>query len=275
MADIVNKGDVKKIVIGNNSYTIYDESARAAAANAQSAADGKVDAQYVTTQLASYVTTTTANATYAKADDLTKVGTNVSALTTKVGELTAATNPSFKSVKYDSAGHKITFGTVDGKTVDLDAAPFIKDGMLTNAEVKNATIEESTSGGQTSQVTKLCLVLTVKIDNGDGTVENQVLNIPIEQIFNANNYYTKSEITTNYYDKNGVEDYVDKTVDAAVEDIPTNDNVKTWISTAKTEAVNEAKAAIPTNVSALTNDAGYLTTCFVSYDASEKVLTLK
>ncbi len=270
MADIVNKGDVKKIVIGNNSYTIYDESARAAAANAQSAADGKVDAQYVTTQLASYVRTTTANATYAKAEDLTKVGTNVSILTTKVGELTVATNPSFKSVKYDSAGHKITFGTVDGKSVDLDAAPFIKDGMLTNAEVKEAAVDVSGS-----QVTKLCLVLTVKIDNGDGTTDNQVINIPIEQIFNADNYYTKTEITTNYYDKQGVEDYVKTKISDEMSEVPSNDNVKTWISTAKTEAITEAKAAIPTKVSAFTNDANYITTCFVSYDASEKVLTLK
>lgn len=275
MADIVNKGDVKKIVIGNNSYTIYDEVARQAANNAQGTADAKVDKEYVQNQLQNYVATTTANATYAKATDLNTTNTNVTALTTKVTNLTTATNPAFKSVKYDSAGHKIVFGTVDGKSVDLDAAPFIKDGMLTNAEVKNATVEEVGTGGQTSQVTKLCLVLTVKIDNGDGTIENQVINIPIEQIFNADNYYTKTEINNGYYDKNGVEDYVDTQIDAATADIPNNTNVKEWIATAKTEAIKDAKAAIPTNVSALNNDAGYLTTCFVSYDASEKVLTLK
>ena len=275
MADIVNKGDVKKIVIGNNSYTIYDEVARQAANNAQGTADGKVDKEYVQTQLQSYVKAETANSTYAKATDLTETNSNVTSLTTKVTNLTTATNLSFKSVKYDSACHKIVFGTVDGKSVDLDAAPFIKDGMLTNAEVKNATVEEVGTGGQTSQVTKLCLVLTVKIDHGDGTVENQVINIPIEQIFNANNYLTKTEITTGYYDKQGVADYVESAINEATADIPTNTNVKTWISTAKTEAVTEAKAAIPTNVSALNNDAGYLTTCFVSYDASDKVLTLK
>lgn len=265
MATITNKGDVKKIVIGSNSYTIYDESARTAAATAQTTADGKVDASYVTTQLANYVTTSTANTTYAKASDLKTTNTN----------LTSATNPAFKSVTYDSTNHEIVFGTIAGGSVSLDASAFIKDGMLTSATVKDAEVEVEDSSGLVSKVTKTCLVLTVKIDNGDSTTETNEIVIPIEKIFNADNYYTKTEITTNYYTKEKTEEYVTTEIQTATADIPTNSNVKTWISTAKSEAISEAKAAIPTKVSAFTNDSGYITTCFVSYDATEKMLTLK
>lgn len=268
MATITNKGDVKKIVIGSNSYTIYDESARTAAATAQTTADGKVDASYVTTQLANYVTTSTANTTYAKASDLKTTNTNLT-------NLTSATNPAFKSVTYDSTNHEIVFGTIAGGSVSLDASAFIKDGMLTSATVKDTEVEVEDSSGLVSKVTKTCLVLTVKIDNGNGTTETNEIVIPIEKIFNADNYYTKTEITTNYYTKEKTEEYVTTEIQTATADIPTNSNVKTWISTAKSEAISEAKAAIPTKVSAFTNDSGYITTCFVSYDATEKMLTLK
>ena len=66
--------------------------------------------------------------------------------------------------------------------VQVDATDFIKDGMLTNAEIKNVTIE-----GQSVK----CLVLTFNTDSGQSNI-----NIPIEDIFDADNYVAKSEVDT-------------------------------------------------------------------------------
>ena len=86
------------------------------------------------------------------------------------------------SVKYNSTSHYVEFyhGTTAGtKVFEYDASPFIIDGMVQNVEIKDVT-----SGG--SQVT--CLVVSFNTDAG-----KQDINVPISDIFDANNYYTKSE----------------------------------------------------------------------------------
>ena len=87
------------------------------------------------------------------------------------------------SVKYNSTSHYVEFyhGTTAGtKVFEYDASPFIIDGMVQNVEIKDVT-----SGG--SQVT--CLVISFNTDAG-----KQNINVPISDIFDANNYYNKTEI---------------------------------------------------------------------------------
>jgi hypothetical protein len=94
---------------------------------------------------------------------------------------------------FDGAEYTNGTGTLAGKKViafkhgstvkvQLDATDFVKDGMLTNAEIKNVTIE-----GKSVK----CLVLTFNTDSGQSNI-----NIPIEDIFDADNYVAKSEVDT-------------------------------------------------------------------------------
>lgn len=104
----------------------------------------------------------------------------------------------FGAVNYDSQTKRINFyntstsGSVLGY---IDATDFIKDGMVSNVEVKDV------AGKGT------CLVITFNSDAG-----KQAIEIPISQIFDATNYYTKTE-TENYvsgytYDKDTIDEKI-------------------------------------------------------------------
>lgn len=83
------------------------------------------------------------------------------------------------AVKYNSTSKYVEFyhgGTGGTKVFEYDASPFLIDGMVQNVEVKNV------AGSGT------CLVITFNTDAG-----KQDINIPISQIFDATNYYTKAE----------------------------------------------------------------------------------
>lgn len=117
------------------------------------------------------------------------VPTNVSAFTNDAGYLTQHQSLAdvFGIVDYDSSTKHINFYGKDdtSKTTVLgyvDATNFVVDGMVSNVEVKSVTI----SGTPTT-----CLVITFNSDAG-----KQDINIPISQIFDASNYYTKSEVDT-------------------------------------------------------------------------------
>ena len=95
------------------------------------------------------------------------------------------------AVNYDKESKRINFyNTSTGGTVlgYVDATDFIKDGMVSNVEIK----EVAEKG--------VCLVITFNGDSG-----KQAIEIPISQIFNADNYYTKSQtdsaIAAYTYDK--------------------------------------------------------------------------
>lgn len=95
--------------------------------------------------------------------------------------------------EYDSETHKINFkNTSTGSVISyIDASPFIVDGMVQNVEIKDVTIE----GGSVK-----CLVISFNTDAG-----KQDINIPISQVFDASNYYTKAQtdsaIAAYTYDK--------------------------------------------------------------------------
>jgi len=89
------------------------------------------------------------------------------------------------SVKYNSTTKYVEFyhGTTAGtKVFEYDASPFLIDGMVQNVEIKDVEI---------SGETVTCLVISFNTDAG-----KQDINIPLTEIFDPNNYYTKSQIDT-------------------------------------------------------------------------------
>ena len=104
---------------------------------------------------------------------------------------TAANTWALDTTSYSTASAAVTTGVYNAtnKTIDLknaggtvvstiDATEFIKDGMISNVEIKNVP-----SSGT-------CIVITFNTDSG-----KDAINIPITQIFDASNYYTKDELT--------------------------------------------------------------------------------
>lgn len=88
-------------------------------------------------------------------------------------------NGKISSAQYSSADKKINFysgATTETPVSSIDATDFIKDGMVSNVEIKNVT-----SSGT-------CLVITFNADAG-----KQNITIPISKIFNSANYYLKNE----------------------------------------------------------------------------------
>ena len=112
------------------------------------------------------------------------VDTLSSSTDTKINNLSGAVDTKvsndikdfFDGAEYDNNSKRINFK--HGSTVKayIDASDFIKDGMISDVEIKDV-------GGLT------CLVITFNADAG-----KQDINIPIAQIFDATNYYTKAEI---------------------------------------------------------------------------------
>ena len=81
----------------------------------------------------------------------------------------------FGAVNYDKESKRINFyNTSTGGTVlgYVDATDFIKDGMVDNVAISGSN-----------------LVITFNSESG-----KQAIEIPISQIFNADNYYTKDEV---------------------------------------------------------------------------------
>lgn len=132
--------------------------------------------------------------------------------------------------EYDSNSKKILLKNADNVIAEIDATDFIKDGMLENAEIKDGK-----------------LVLTFNADSGSEAVE-----LSLTDIFNADNYYTKDDVDS------AIQTYVNEEIGKI--EIPsltgyaTEDYVDTEISKIEIPTV----PTVPTNVSAFTNDAGYL-----------------
>lgn len=109
----------------------------------------------------------------------------------------------FGAVDYDSTSKRINFyNTSTGGTVlgYVDATDFIKDGMVSNVEIKEVTGKGT------------CLVITFNSDSG-----KQAIEIPISQIFDASNYYTKSEVDAELAKKaNTATTYTKSEVDTAL-----------------------------------------------------------
>ena len=97
-----------------------------------------------------------------------------SAVTAKFNELSGELADLFGDVDYDTSNKSIRFWD-KGKTnvlASLDARPFIKDGMVSNAYISNNT-----------------LVITFNTDSG-----KEAIGVPLTSAFNPNNYYTKTQV---------------------------------------------------------------------------------
>jgi hypothetical protein len=104
----------------------------------------------------------------------------------------------FGAVAYDSQTKRINFynTSVEGDVLGyVDATDFIKDGMVSNVEIKNV------AGKGT------CIVITFNSDAG-----KQAIEIPISQIFDASNYYTIAQtqayVSGYTYDKQTIDDKI-------------------------------------------------------------------
>ena len=88
-------------------------------------------------------------------------------------------NGKISNAQYNKADKKIYFysgATTETPISNIDATDFIKDGMVSNVEIKDVTNSGS------------CLVITFNADSG-----KQDITIPVTKIFNPANYYLKSE----------------------------------------------------------------------------------
>lgn len=228
------------------------------------------DAGYLTQHqsLADYSTTQEMNTAIATA-------TNDMATMTWVGEqgyLTQHQDISdlFNGAEYDTQTKRINFKHGNIVLAYIDATAFIKDGMVSNVEVKNVTI---------SGESVLCLVITFNTDSG-----KEPINIPISSIFDASNYYTKTETDNTFVKPADLAtvatsgDYTDLSNTPNLATVATTGDYgdltnKPTIPAAQVqsdwdEADTTSKAyiqnkptipTVPTNVSAFTNDAGYTT----------------
>ena len=169
----------------------------------------------------------------------------------------------FAGASYDSVTKHINFYNEDDELLTyIDATAFIKDGMVDTVAIQNGN-----------------LVITFNTDAG-----KQPISIPLTDIFNPNNYYTKSQVDTALNAKQDAStafsgDYDDLTnkpdlsvyaESADLANVATSGSYndlsnKPTIPAAQVNADWNASSGVaqilnkPTNVSAFTNDAGYLT----------------
>ena len=108
----------------------------------------------------------------------TALNAKIESLGESLGNTNSAT---VASGEYSSTDKAIYLTNISGQTLsEIDATDFIKDGMVTSVSVVGEN-----------------LVITFNTDAG-----HEDINIPISAIFNANNYYTKTEIDTKVDDIN-------------------------------------------------------------------------
>lgn len=145
------------------------------------------------------------------------------------------------SANYDSNTKKIYLkhGTIT--LSEIDATDFIKDGMVDTAYVQGAN-----------------LIISFNTDAG-----KEAVNVPIANIFNANNYYTKTEIDNAGYLTSFTE--TDPTVPSHVKSI-TEQNITNW-NTAHTNShthsnktvIDGIKATDISNWNSKTDNVGTIT----------------
>lgn len=119
----------------------------------------------------------------ANLDKITINGTSYNIIDSTVGtQISTATAGLANGIEYDSSTVRINLKHDSTVVGFVDASAFIVDGFLDNVEIKDVTIDgESVT----------CLVFTWNVASG-----KQTLNIPISDIFDASNYYTKNQVDT-------------------------------------------------------------------------------
>ena len=134
----------------------------------QAIGDEFTRATNVETSISNALTNEIARATAAESALTADIATINTILPTKADKVDAVA-----SAEYISQNHIINFKNINGDVIShIDATDFIKDGMVSDAYVRGEN-----------------LVITFNTDSGKENIE-----IPISDIFNANNYYTKAEV---------------------------------------------------------------------------------
>lgn len=132
---------------------------------------------------------------------------------------------SFADASYDSQTKRINFYDKDGNIVSyIDATDFIKDGMVSNVEILNGN-----------------LVITFNTDSG-----KQPISIPLTDIFNPNEYYTKTESDAKYATQVVVNEEIASRIEA-IRDVNTALGAKADKSDTYTK--NEVDTALSAKVS--------------------------
>ena len=187
--------EIKKIRLSGTTYDIVDSSAlhtldNAVTSGGTNAVNGSGIYNAITASSAAvletvggagYQTASDVEAAISGKADSSAVTEEISAAVSGKADTSALTSY-FGAVEYDSNTKHINFyNETTGGTVlaYVDAADFIKDGMVSNVEIKDVTI----SGESVT-----CLVVSFNTDAG-----KEDINIPIADIFDASNYYTKTE----------------------------------------------------------------------------------
>ena len=167
----------------------------------------------------------------------------------------------FADASYDSQTKHINFYDKDNTLVAyVDATDFIKDGMVSNVEILNGN-----------------LVITFNTDAG-----KEPITIPLTDIFNPSNYYTKTDANALFATQvvvneeiaariagdsalqtalGGKADKTDTYTKSQIDDaLALKEDVSSAFSGDYNDLTNKPTIpTVPTNVSAFTNDAGYLT----------------
>ena len=147
-----------------------------------SQADGKVSATAIDLTAANVKATKVGTGTAETVQGiLTELNT---AITTATGNMD---NYALKTAAIGKAEYKdgkIVFSSVSGaeiKAAEIDCTDFIKDGMVNTVTIADGKTDGANNG-------KKVLLITFNTDAGKSDIE-----VPLEGIFNASNYYTKTE----------------------------------------------------------------------------------
>lgn len=104
------------------------------------------------------------------------------------------------SVEYVSSTKKINFKNIDDAIIsEVDATAFIKDGMVDDVKIENDN-----------------LVITFNTDSG-----KEPISIPLSDIFNPENYYTKTEVDASQNAQNSKINEISGKTDNVITDVQT------------------------------------------------------
>lgn len=112
----------------------------------------------------------------------------------------------FDGAEYDSENVRINFKHGDTVKAYIDAAVFIKDGMVSDVEIATPT------AGTHSGVE--CLVVTFNTD-----AEKSVIEIPLSDIFDSSNYYNKTEVDSEIERLEGMIEDDEYVISTAINDL--------------------------------------------------------
>ena len=203
--------------------------------NLSSSIDTKINAEVTRAtkkeaELSSTITSNYTTLSNAIDDEKKRAEAKESDLNAKIqaldGSLGDTVSSTVASGEYSSTDKAIYLKNASGETLStIDATAFIKDGMVTSVSVVGEN-----------------LVITFNTDAG-----HEDILIPISAIFNANNYYTKTEIDTKVDDINSQLSEYGQTTSQALNDLATR-------LTEEATSRESADTTLQNNINALSGD---------------------